>query len=91
MTPNLTTPQPANPAIAAMATSNTEPGQVSDPGLFAPLTQRELDVLCAHLRSGWYKQAVIYPVLALAWWETAALLDDMHVAWQAASPGQDAS
>ncbi|MBO0802768.1 MAG: hypothetical protein J2P25_06795 [Nocardiopsaceae bacterium] len=66
----------ARPHAAEMA--------AGDPALFSPLTVDEVDVLRAHLGSGWAKQAVVYPVLAEAWRETSILLDDLHVAWNAA-------
>jgi len=66
--------QPQDPAM-----------QPVDPGLFAPLTIDENAILGAHLVSGWYKQGAVYPVLAEPWKETAALLDDLHAAHDAAS------
>ena len=60
------------------------PGQPSDPALFAPLTTDENKILSAHLRSGWYKQSAVYPVLSGPWQETAAILDDLGEAWDAA-------
>jgi hypothetical protein len=58
--------------------------------MFAPLTTDENGILGAHLTSGWYKQAAVYPTLSEPWKETAAVLDDLHsawdVAWEAESP-----
>jgi hypothetical protein len=61
--------------------------QPVDPTLFAPLTTGENEVLGAHLTSGWYKQAAVYPTLSEPWKETAALLDDLHSAWDVAWKG----
>lgn len=71
-------------AIADMATSRERPFSAPDPGLFAALTDLERDVLRAHLTSGWYKQSVVYPGLSVAWWDTKAVLDDIHLAWESA-------
>jgi hypothetical protein len=68
-----------------MATS-FNPAIPSDPALFAGLTRDERDILVAHLTSGWYKQDAVYPVLSLAWWETSALLDDLHQSRKLARP-----
>jgi hypothetical protein len=65
--------QPEDPAMRA-----------ADPAMFAPLTTRENHILGAHLNSGWLKQSAVYPVLAEPWKETAALLDDLHSAWDIA-------
>jgi hypothetical protein len=70
---------PADPAMAA-----------SDPAMFQPLTTQDNDILAAHLRSGWAKQGAVYPVLAEPWKETAATLDDLHAAWQAAREARQA-
>lgn len=67
-----------------MEVAPAKPDIRDDPALFAALTPGERGVLCAHLTSGWYKQSVVYPVLSVAWWETAALLDDIHHAREAA-------
>ena len=61
--------------------------QPVDPALFAPLTTRENEILGAHLTSGWYKQSAVYPTLSEPWKETAALLDDLHSAWDVARKG----
>lgn len=58
--------------------------QPVDPTLFAPLTTRENEILGAHLTSGWYKQSAVYPTLSEPWKETAAVLDDLHSAWDVA-------
>ena len=42
---------PHDPAMAA-----------PDPAMFAPMTSGENGILRAHLGSGWYKQAAVYPV-----------------------------
>jgi hypothetical protein len=52
-----------------------------DPAIFAPLTGNENVILSAHLTSGWYKQAAVYPLLSEPWRETAVMLDDLHKAW----------
>jgi hypothetical protein len=64
---------PGDPAMAA-----------SDPGMFAPLTSGENDILRMHLTSGWYKQSAVYPTLSEPWKETAAVLDDLGDAWRTA-------
>jgi hypothetical protein len=64
---------PGDPAMAA-----------SDPGLFAPMTSGESEILRAHLVSGWYKQSAVYPTLSEPWKETAAVLDDLGGAWRTA-------
>jgi hypothetical protein len=58
----------------------TTPG---GPAMFEPLTTAENDILWAHLTSGWYKQAAVYPVLSEPWQETGGLLDDLLYARQA--------
>ena len=58
---------PHDPAMAA-----------ADPAMFASVTSDENSILRAHLNSGWYKQAAVYPVLSEPWRETAVLLDDLH-------------
>jgi len=63
---------PHDPAMAA-----------ADPAMFAPMTWNENDILHAHLNSGWYKQATVYPALSEPWRETSTLLHDLHSAWQA--------
>jgi hypothetical protein len=68
--------QPEDPAM-----------QARDPGMFAPLTTDQNHILRAHLTSGWLKQSAVYPVLAEPWKETAALLDDLHGAWDVARKG----
>lgn len=60
------------------------PSQPSDPAMFAPLTAQENRILTAHLTSGWYKQAAVYPVLSEPWQDTLALLDDLSDAHKAA-------
>jgi hypothetical protein len=61
-----------------------------DPAMFAPLTTRENGILSAHLTSGWYKQATVYPLLSEPWQETHALLDDLHQAyWASRQAGQE--
>jgi hypothetical protein len=71
-----TTPErsvsPHDPAMAA-----------PDPAMFAPMTREENLILDAHLTSGWYKQAALYPVLSEPWRETAALKADLTSAWWA--------
>jgi hypothetical protein len=62
---------PGDPAMAA-----------SDPGMFAPMTCGENQILNHHLTSGWYKQAAVYPTLSEPWQETAAILDDLGAAWR---------
>jgi hypothetical protein len=52
----------------------TTPG---DPAMFEPLTYNENGILWAHLTSGWYKQAAVYPGLSEPWQETSGLLDDL--------------
>jgi hypothetical protein len=52
----------------------TTPG---DPAMFEPLTTQENDILWAHLTSGWYKQAAVYPRLSEPWQETGGLLEDL--------------
>ena len=58
----------------------TTPG---DPALFEPLTTDENTILWAHLASGWYKQAAVYPGLDEPWQETRGLLNDLVEAQQA--------
>ena len=48
-----------------------------DPAMFEPLTADEKNILWAHLASGWYKQAALYPGLSEPWQETGELLDDL--------------
>ena len=55
-----------------------------DPAMFEPLTFDENGILWAHLTSGWYKQAVVYPTLSEPWKETSAVLNDLHSAWDVA-------
>ena len=69
--------QPVDPAM-----------QPVDPTLFAPLTTGENEVLGAHLTSGWYKQAAVYPTLSEPWKETGVLLNDLHAAYEAAIEDQ---
>ena len=69
--------QPEDPAM-----------QAGDPAMFAPLTTGENGILGAHLVSGWYKQAAVYPTLSEPWKETGALLDDLHGAWDVAWKGR---
>jgi len=64
---------PRDPAMAA-----------SDPAMFAPLTTQDNGILRSHLTSGWYEQAVVYPVLSEPWKETSVVLDDLGDAWQTA-------
>ena len=58
-----------------------------DPAMFEPLTADENNILWAHLCSGWYKQATLYPGLSEPWQETGGLLDDLlqarRASWQA--------
>ena len=70
---NDTQTAPADPVMAA-----------ADPAMFAPMTLDENEILHAHLNSGWYKQARLYPNLSEPWRETSALLHDLHSAWDAA-------
>ena len=65
---------PHDPALAA-----------PDPAMFASMTCGENTILNAHLTSGMYKQSAVYPVLAEPWKETAALLDDLHAAYDVAA------
>src|SRR5262249_11460712 len=74
---SMPTTQPEDPAMRA-----------ADPAMFAPLTAHENQILGTHLTSGWYKQAAVYPTLAEPWKETAALLDDLHGAWDIARQGR---
>ena len=69
--------QPEDPAMRA-----------GDPAMFTPLTTRENEILGAHLTSGWYKQSAVYPTLSEPWKETAALLDDLHSAWNITWKGE---
>jgi hypothetical protein len=69
----------------------TLPDQPSDPALFEPLTTDENGILRAHLISGWYKQATVYPALSEPWQETSGILDDLHAAWQTAFDSQQAA
>ena len=62
---------PGDPAMAA-----------SDPGMFAPLSSGENQILRMHLTSGWYKQSAVYPTLSEPWKETCAVLDDLGAAWR---------
>ena len=62
--------------------------QAGDPTLFAPLTIDENEILGAHMTSGWRKQSAVYPTLSEPWKETAALLDDLHSAWDVAWKGR---
>ena len=64
---------PGDPAMAA-----------SDPGMFAPMTSGEDEILRAYLISGWYKQSAVYPTLSEPWKETSAVLDDLSDAWRPA-------
>jgi hypothetical protein len=65
----------------------TTPG---DPAMFEPLTTGENNILWAHLTSGWYKQAAVYPELSEPWQETRGLLDDLLQAQQASrQPGRE--
>ena len=59
-----------------------------DPAMFEPLTFDENGILWAHLTSGWYKQAAVYPTLSEPWKETAALLDDLRSAWNITWKGE---
>ena len=69
--------QPVDPAM-----------QPVDPTLFAPLTIDENGILRAHLTSGWYKQAAVYPTLSEPWKETGVLLNDLHAVYEAAIEDQ---
>jgi hypothetical protein len=69
--------QPVDPAM-----------QPADHATFAPLTTDENGILRAHLTSGWYKQADIYPTLSEPWKETGVLLNDLHAAYEAAIEDQ---
>ena len=61
----------------------TDPAMAAaDPAIFAPLTADENSILGAHLTSGWYKQAAVYPLLSEPWRETAVMLDDLGRAAQ---------
>ena len=70
---------------------NYLPDQPKDPALFEPLSADENSILKAHLTSGWYKQAAVYPVLSEPWQETAGVLDDLHDAWNAAFDARQAA
>ena len=48
-----------------------------DPAMFEPLTFDENGILWAHLTSGWYKQAAVYPGLSEPWQEAGGLLEDL--------------
>jgi hypothetical protein len=69
-------------------TDTTAPGDPAmarpDPAMFAPLTYDENSITWAHLTSGWYKQAAVYPGLSEPWKETAALIADLLAARPAA-------
>ena len=75
-TPELSVP-PHDPAMAA-----------PDPAMFAPMTREENLILDAHLTSGWYKQAAVYPTLSEPWKETGVLLNDLHAVYEAAIEDQ---
>ena len=64
---------PGDPAMAA-----------SNPGMFAPLSSGENQILRMHLTSGWYKQSAVYPTLSEPWKETSAVIDDLGDAWRTA-------
>ena len=64
---------PSDPAMAA-----------NDPAMFVALTGQDSGILSTHLTSGWYKQAAVYPVLSEPWRETSVVLDDIHLARNAA-------
>ena len=85
---NPTQTRPTRPELEAHRMTGPEPStmpdQPSDPALFEPLSLDENKILSAHLTSGWYKQAAVYPMLSEPWQETAGLLDDLHDAWNAA-------
>ena len=49
---------------------DTQATAPSDPEMFTPLTTDENGILWAHLNSGWYKQAAVYPGLSEPWQET---------------------
>jgi len=66
-----------------MIAPNRPPSLPADAAMFAPLTTDENTVLRYHLTSGWYKQGHLGNDPA-GWWETADLLGDLHVAWDAA-------
>ena len=51
-----------------------------DPAMFAPLTCDENSITWAHLTSGRYKQAAVYPGLSEPWKETGALIEDLIAA-----------
>ncbi len=53
----------------------------ADPVPFTPLTVEQNKVLAAHLTSGWYKQAAVYPALSPLWQDTGQILADLHAAW----------
>ena len=61
--------------------------RAGDPAMFAPLTTRENEILGAPLTSGWYKQAAVSPTLSEPWTEPAAVLVDLHSAWDVAWKG----
>jgi hypothetical protein len=66
-------------------------GQPGDPALFEPLSTDENSILAAHLRSGWYKQAAVYPALSEPWKDTRDLLYDLHDAFDAAFDAEQAA
>jgi hypothetical protein len=77
-----------NHTPASTATTTAAPGDpvmaAADPAIFAALTSDENHILAAHLMSGWYKQAAVYPRLPEPRRETGALIDDLSTAWWAA-------
>jgi hypothetical protein len=73
MTDTDTAHTPGDPAMAR-----------PDPAMFAPLTYHENSITWAHLTSGWYKQAAVYPGLSEPWKETGALIADLLAARPAA-------
>ena len=66
---------------------DTQATAPSDPEMFTPLTTDENGILWAHLNSGWYKQAAVYPGLSEPWQETSRLLVDLL---QARKPSRQA-
>ncbi|MGH3220086.1 MAG: hypothetical protein ACRDPY_15505 [Streptosporangiaceae bacterium] len=63
--------------------TNLQTVALGDPAMFEPLTGDENNILWAHLCSGWYKQAAVYPALSEPWQDTGGLLDDLLQARQA--------
>lgn len=77
-------------ANTEMSTTPRDPAMAAnDPAMFASLTTQDNSILRAHLTSGWYKQAAVYPVLSEPWKETSAVLHDLGGAWQTAYQAEE--